>query len=60
MIHILFVSLPFACVYEPANYLGADGAKALVPALTQMTQMTTLNLRGKSRMTHAHTAVSTG
>ena len=60
MIHIFFMSLPFACMNEPGNDLGADGAKALVPALTQMTQMTTLNLYSKSRMAHAHTSVSTG
>ena len=55
-----FRSLPFGCVNKPDNKLGDDGATALVPALTQMTQMTTLNLSCKSRMTHAHRVLYPG
>ncbi len=42
------------CVNEPDNALGLGGAKALVPALKQMTHMTELDLSGKSRMASVH------
>ena len=61
MSHILFAAHPFACFdNDTDNDLGVDGAKALVPALAQMTHMKTLHLRSKSPMPHAHTAVSSG
>ena len=61
MSHVLFIAHPFACVHYAENGLRVDGAKALVPALAQMTHMTTLNLSSKSRIPHAHTtAVSSG
>ena len=51
---------PFGCVYKLGNRLGVDGANALLPALTQMKHMTTLNLAGKFGMTHAYGMLSTG
>ena len=50
-------SLAFAFVSETGHYLKVDGAKALVPALKQMTHMTELDLGSKSRMTQAHGGV---
>jgi len=51
---------PFGCVYKLDNELGVDGANALLPALKQMKHMTTLDLFGKFRMTHAYGMLSTG
>ena len=47
-------SLCLLCEYKPDNQIGVAGAKALVPALKQMTQMTTLQLSGKYRMARTH------
>ena len=53
----LLTSLPFYCVNESGNNLGIGGIKALVPALTQMPHLTTLNIQGKSRVLRLHDGV---
>ena len=58
--HCAHTTTPLWLCYKLDNRLGVDGAKALLPALTQMKQMTTLNLRGKFGMTHAYGLLSTG
>ena len=35
------------CTMIPANHIGDEGAKALVPALQHLSHLTTLNLRGE-------------
>ena len=41
---IAFDTTPFACVDAPVNKIGDAGATALLPALTAMKQLTTLDL----------------
>ena len=48
---------PCCCANESDNNLGVGGINALIPALTQMPHLTTLNLQGKSRVLRLHDGV---